>query len=118
MILHLAKHQIKPGITVLELKGSIHAGTDCRRIEQETAALIADKAKLIIFDFTNITHIDSSAIGSLVRSHSELKKSGGTLRLAGIKGMLEGALKMTQVDKLIQIFPTAQAAAENFSLPE
>ena len=58
----------------------------------------------------------SSAIGSLVRSHTELKKSGGALRLAGVKGMLEGALKMTKVDKLIQIFPTAPAAAENFPL--
>ncbi len=118
MILHLSKHQIKPGITVIEMKGSIHAGTDCRRLESETTALIADKVKLVIFDFTNITHIDSSAIGSLVRSHMELKKSGGVLRLAGVKGMLDGALKMTKVDKLVEMYPTAPAAAENFPLPE
>lgn len=117
MILHLSKHQIKPGITVIDMKGSIHAGTDCRRLESETAALIADKVKLVIFDFTNISHMDSSAIGSLVRSHTELKKSGGVLRLAGVKGMLEGVLKMTKVDKLLQVFPTALAAAENFPLP-
>jgi anti-anti-sigma factor len=116
MILHLAKHQIKPGITVIEMKGSIHAGTDCRRLENETAALIADKVNRVIFDFTHITHIDSSAIGSLVRSHTELKKAGGSLRLAGVKGMLEGTLKMTKVDKLVDIFPTAPAAAENFTV--
>jgi stage II sporulation protein AA (anti-sigma F factor antagonist) len=114
MILHLAKHQIKPGITVIEMKGSIHAGTDCRRLENETATLIADKVNRVIFDFTHITHIDSSAIGSLVRSHTELKKAGGSLRLAGVKGMLEGTLKMTKVDKLVEIFPTAPSAAENF----
>ena len=117
MILHLSKHQIKPGITVIEMKGSIHAGTDCRRLEQETATLIADKVNRVIFDFTHITHIDSSAIGSLVRSHGELKKAGGSLRLAGVKGMLEGTLKMTKVDKLVEIFPTAPAAAENFGTP-
>jgi anti-sigma B factor antagonist len=114
MILHLAKHELKPGITVIEMKGSIHAGTDCRRLELEVENLIAVKTALVIFDFTHISHIDSSAIGSLVRSYTQVKKSGGLLRLAGIKGMLEGTLKLTKVDKLVEIFPTAPAAAENF----
>ena len=117
MILHLAKHQLKPGVTVIVLKGSIHAGTDCRRLELEVDKLIEVKTALVIFDFGQITHIDSSAIGSLVRSYTQLKKSGGLLRLAGIKGMLEGTLKLTKVDKLIEVFPTAAAAAENFVVP-
>lgn len=117
MILHLAKHQLRPGVTVIELKGSIHAGTDCRRLELELENLISAKAALVIFDFTHITHIDSSAIGSLVRSYTQMKKSGGLLRLAGVKGMLEGTLKLTKVDKLIEVFPTAPAAAENFAAP-
>ena len=114
MILHLSKHEVKPGITVIEMKGSIHAGTDCRRLELEVENLIAAKTSLVIFDFTHIAHIDSSAIGSVVRSYTQVKKSGGLLRLAGIKGMLEGTLKLTKVDKLVEIFPTALAAAENF----
>lgn len=117
MILHLAKHQLRPGVTVIELKGSIHAGTDCRRLELELENQISAKAALVIFDFTHITHIDSSAIGSLVRSYTQMKKSGGLLRLAGVKGMLEGTLKLTKVDKLIEVFPTAPAAAENFVAP-
>jgi anti-anti-sigma factor len=117
MILHLAKHQVKPGIVVIEMKGSIHAGTDCRRLELEVEQQIAAKTSLVIFDFTEIAHIDSSAIGSVVRSYSLMKKTGGLLRLAGIKGMLEGTLKLTKVDKLVEIFPTAQAAAENYVVP-
>ena len=117
MILHLSKQQLKPGITVIEMKGSIHAGTDCRRLELEVENLIAAKTALVIFDFTHISHIDSSAIGSLVRSVTQLKKSGGALRLAGVKGMLEGTLKLTKVDKLVEVFPTPSAAAENFAVP-
>lgn len=117
MILHLAKHELKPGITAIEMKGSIHAGTDCRRLELEVENLIAAKMTLVIFDFTHISHIDSSAIGSLVRSHMQLKKSGGVLRLAGVRGMLDGTFKLAKVDKLVEIFPTAAAAAENFAAP-
>jgi|SRR5450432_136728 anti-anti-sigma factor len=114
MILFLAKHSIKPGITVIEMKGSLHAGTDCRRVEQEVEELIREKKVLVILDFSMITHIDSSAIGSVVRAHSQLKKAGGGLRFCGVKGMLEGAFKLTRVDKLVDMFPTAPAAAENF----
>ena len=117
MILHLSKHQLKPGIVAIEMKGSIHAGTDCRRLELEVEQQIAAKTSLVIFDFTHISHIDSSAIGSVVRSYTQMKKSGGMLRLAGITGMLEGTLKLTKVDKLVEIFPNAPAAAENFVVP-
>lgn len=117
MILHLAKRQVKPGIVAIEMKGSIHAGTDCRRLELEVENQIAAKTALVILDFTEIAHIDSSAIGSVVRSFTQMKKSGGMLRLAGVKGMLEGTLKLTKVDKLVEIFPTANAAADNFVVP-
>ena len=117
MILHLAKRQVKHGIVAIEMKGSIHAGTDCRRLELEVENQIAAKTALVILDFTEIAHIDSSAIGSVVRSFTQMKKSGGMLRLAGVKGMLEGTLKLTKVDKLVEIFPTANAAADNFVVP-
>jgi anti-sigma B factor antagonist len=117
MILLLAKHELKQGVTVIEMKGSIHAGTDCRRLELEVDHLINAKTALVILDFSNITHIDSSAIGSLVRCHSLVKKSGAVMRIAGVKGMLDGALKLTKVDKLVEIYPTAPAAAENFTAP-
>jgi anti-anti-sigma factor len=70
------------------------------------------------FDFTGITHIDSAAIGTVVRCYSKLKTAGGMLRLAGCNGMIDSSLKLTKVDKIIGIFPTASAAAEDFPLPK
>jgi hypothetical protein len=40
------------------------------------------------------------------------------LRLAGCNGMIDSSLKLTKVDKIIGIFPTASAAAEDFPLPK
>lgn len=117
MILHMNKRQIQPGLTVVEMKGSVHAGTDCRRVEQEVDSLIRAKELRVIFDLSEVTHIDSAAIGSVVRCLSQLKRFGGSLRLVGVKGMIEGSLKLTKVDKIIQIFPTTSEAAENFPAP-
>jgi anti-anti-sigma factor len=116
VILHLNKVVPKQGVTVLQMKGSIHTGPDCRRIEQETELLIGAKENFVIFDLSNVTHIDSAAIGSIVRCYSRLKSSGGYLRLAGCAGMIEASLKLTQLHKVLEIYPNVAAAAENYPL--
>jgi anti-sigma B factor antagonist len=114
VILHLLKTNPKQGVTVLQMKGSIHTGPDCRRLEQETETLIGAKETFVIFDLTYVTHIDSAAIGSIVRCFSRLKSSGGYLRLAGCTGMIEASLKLTQLHKVLELHPTVAAAAENY----
>ncbi len=114
MILHLVKTSPKLGVTVLQMKGSIHTGPDCRRLEQETETLIGAKEIFVIFDLAEVTHIDSAAIGSVVRCFSRLKSSGGYLRLAGCTGMTEASIKLTQLHKVLDLYPTAAAAAENY----
>jgi len=117
VILHVTKSTTKQGVTVLQMKGSIQSGPDCRRLEQETDALIQGKEHFVIFDFCEVTHIDSSAIGSIARCFSRLKTSGGSLRLAGCKGMVEASLKLTQLHRVLELYPNASAAAENFPQP-
>jgi len=112
MIIAASKDSPKPGVTVLHLKGSVHSGPDCRRLEQEVEQL-AGSSTLVILDLSEVTHVDSSAIGSIVRCFTKLKSSGGKLRLAGCAGMIELSLKLTRLDKVLEIFPTTAAAAEN-----
>ena len=118
VILEITKGQLKDGIAVLTLRGSIHTGPDCRRVEHEVEDLVRGNQTRAIFDLTGITHIDSAAIGTVVRCYSKLKNAGGMLRLAGCNGMIDSSLKLTKVDKVIAIFPTASAAAEDFPLPK
>lgn len=114
MTLHFTRENLKQGVTVVHMKGSIHTGPDCRRLEEETEQLIGAKEHFIVFDFTNITHIDSAAIGTVVRCYSKLKNSGGHLRLAGCTGMIEASMKLTQLHKILEIYPNASLAVENY----
>jgi anti-sigma B factor antagonist len=118
VILELTKTHPKPGVTVILMKGSIHTGLDCRRVESETEALIKASELFVIFDLGQVTHIDSAAIGSLVRAFTRLKASGGSLRLAGCKGMIEASLKLTKLHKVLDLYPTATEAAESFPPPK
>ena len=115
--LKIAKREIRPGVVVLELTGRIHMGPDCQRIEQEVEQLLDRSEKRLIFDLSKVSNVDSSGVAQIVKCFSKLKNSGGSLRLAGVTGMLVGVFKITHVDEVIEIYPTAFEAAGNF-LPE
>jgi anti-anti-sigma factor len=106
-----AKRQIQSGVVLLEITGSIRIGRNCQQIEQAVEEMVRRHETWAIFDLSGVSFIDSAAIGTFVRCLGELKKSGGGLRLSGVKGMVEGALKLTQIDRVIEIYPTASEAS-------
>ena len=114
MILHLTRATPKQGVTVVHMTGSIHTGPDCRRVEHEVESLIHSKEAFVIFDLSGVTHIDSAAIGSIVRCYSKLRASGGQLRLAGCTQMIESCLKLTRLHKVLEIYPNTASAVENY----
>jgi anti-sigma B factor antagonist len=112
----LSQKEIKPGIWVFELSGRVQMGPDCKRVDQEVESHIAKNETRIILDMAAVDHIDSAFVGQIVKSFTKLSKSGGTLRIAAVKGMVEGVLNMTQLNRVIRIYPTVLAACED--LPE
>src|SRR5579863_8706444 len=115
--LEIKKKEIRPGVVVLEMTGRITMGQDCRQVEQEVERLIEQNQKEIILDLSGISLIDSTGIGQIVKCLCKLKTAGGSLRLAGLKGMVAGVFKITKVDQVIGIFPTAQDAAAGSASP-
>lgn len=110
----LVKKQLKPGVVVLEMTGRVHMGSDCKLVDFEIEQHILQNEKRVILDLTAVDHIDSAFVGQIVKSHARLMKLGGGLRLAGVKGMVEGVLKMTQINKVVAMYPTVHEASQDF----
>ena len=118
MILEFTKRTVQPGMAVLAMRGSIHCGPECARLEKEVDGMIASRETRLIFDMAGVTHADSAAIGAIVRCLAKLKSAGGGLRIAAAQSMIDHSLKLTKVDKVIEMFPTVDQAAQGFSGPE
>jgi anti-sigma B factor antagonist len=112
---NIRKREIESGIVVLEMLGNIRMGADCQRISQEVDQLIGKNETRVIFDFAQVDYLDSAGIGTLVSCLTKLKNSGGDLRLACLKPMVEGVFKLTKINTIIGLFPTVEEAAKNFS---
>ncbi|HEV2287474.1 MAG TPA: STAS domain-containing protein [Candidatus Acidoferrales bacterium] len=106
--------QIAPGVVAIEISGRLLMGADCVLIDRHVEALIAQGQKRVILDLSEVRLIDSAGVGQVVKSFTRLKKSGGDLRVAGASGMLDGVFKLTQVHKVIGMYPNVQEASQDF----
>ena len=115
MILTINRKQVDPDIVVLEMNGRIVLGNDARTVEWKVDELLKEGCKNLIFDLTGVTVLDSTGVGILVMCFARMKRSGGMLHVAGAQGMVEQTLRMTNVDRLIELYPTVTAAVSSFS---
>ena len=118
MILEFRKRSLGAGVAALEIVGNIHCGPECSRLEREVDAMIAAGEKRVVLDMAQVKHADSAAIGAIVRCFSKVKEAGGMLRIAAAQPMIEYTLKLTKVDKVIDVSPTVELAAKRFVEPE
>jgi len=96
------------------MNGRIILGNSSREVELNLAEILGGHAKKIIFDLNGVTILDSTGIGILVVCQGKIRKAGGRLHIAGVSGFVEETLKVTSVDKLLQLLPSVAEAAAGF----
>jgi anti-sigma B factor antagonist len=112
---NLTKKKVDAGVVVVELAGYVRMGPDCKQLTNQVDELIRDKETRVVFDLSGVDLIDSAGIGTIVLCFSRLKKAGGSLRIAGAKGMVDTVLHTTQVHRAISLFPAVADAVKDFS---
>lgn len=99
---------------VIEVKGKLEGGPkaeDFNNILQET---IADKKKNVIVDLSNVSYVNSSGIGILVRGFTTMKNADGNMKLAGISDKVSGVLAITKLNSVFEQYPSVEEAAKSF----
>lgn len=114
MPLSIQTKHVHPDIVVLEMTGKITMGNACQEVEWTTKKLVSESRNKLIFDITAISHVDSTGIGIIVTVAGQMRHAGGELKLAGANEHVEKLLKMTNVDQIVKLHPTAGAAAASF----
>jgi anti-sigma B factor antagonist len=115
VLLQIVKNELKPGVVVLELTGQLQMGVECKQLELAFDELLREKHARVVLDLSRLTKLDSAGLGKIVNCFSRLKTAGGSLRLAGTTGMIEGVLKLAHADRFLKCYPTSLVAAESFS---
>jgi len=115
MVLSIEKKQVEPDVVVLVMNGKISMGRESLQIEWQVEELIQQKTTKVVFDMSEVQYMDSTGLGIIAFCCGKLKESGGGLRVAGAKGAVESIFRITKLDKVVGLYPTAEAAAESFT---
>jgi len=82
------------------------------RNELESFISGIDSPKVLI-NFENVSYIDSTGLGNIIRIFEMIRKKKGTLSVSNLNVDVEKIFKITTLDTLIKIFNTEAEALKN-----
>ncbi|MHC4219050.1 MAG: STAS domain-containing protein [Planctomycetota bacterium] len=87
-----------------------------QQIGDEIAKIVdsQDPPKLLI-SFQNVDHLSSAALGTLITINNRIRGKEGQLRLAEIDPQIYEVFVITKLNKLFQIYDSADQALASFS---
>lgn len=75
--------------------------------------IINKSAKNLIFDFSNLTFMDSSGIGMIIGRFKLISAMGGKVHIVCQNKQIEKLIKMSGLKKIINVYLNVEEAIEN-----
>lgn len=95
-------------VRVLSLRGSVGM-EEVERLERRLRELAAAGARVIL-DLAELTFLNSAGLGAIIAAHRRCRDGGGALGVAGPREGVAQLLRITQLDRLLRIYPDVRSA--------
>lgn len=97
------------GIAIFRLSGKLNM-VNAGVLREEIATQIAAGHSKIAIDMSGINFMDSSGLGALINGLKGTRQAGGDLRIAAPVEQVQQVLKLTNLDRVIQTYDSAEKA--------
>lgn len=104
----------RDGIGVLEVRGPLLGGDEIDVFRNGVNKAIAQSLSKLVIDITDITFINSAAVGVLVSALISYSRRGWQIRLAGVNKAVYTILKVTKLNLALQAHDTREEAVKSF----
>jgi anti-sigma B factor antagonist len=100
-------------VIVMELPEKLNHLEGTTFLAEMKPLLESDRPRMVL-DCSQVQHIDSAGIEVLLESMEEVMKRDGDLKLAALSPSCAAILELMRVDRLFEVFETADEAARSF----
>ncbi len=102
------------GTKIVTISGRIeHTGS--RKLQETLRSVVVGDNPNIAADLSQVTYLDSSALGVFVSALKSARSRGGDLRLAGLADIVMNGFRITRLSTIFQIHRTIAEAVASFS---
>jgi anti-sigma B factor antagonist len=80
---------------------------------QRRLDLLADQgAAQVVLDLGGVQFMDSSGLAAVAAGFKRLRAAGGQLAVCGLNDNVEDLFRLTKLDRVVKVYPSAEAALE------
>lgn len=101
-------------VKVMKLRGRLTLGESVDRMSQTVNDLFNAGETCLVVDLGDVSMVDSSGIGVLVRSLTAAKQRAGSLKLLNPSKFAVQTLRMTGLLNLFEVFDNEEQAVTSF----
>jgi anti-sigma B factor antagonist len=102
-------------ITVVDLRGRIDLGEASLTLRRTIRDLVERGRSKIVLNLLQVNSIDSAGVGELAGAYVPVKSKGGELKFLNPSKKVHDMLKITQLDKVFEVYADEQTAIRSFS---
>ena len=107
--------RVKGEVVILDISGEIDL-YNAPEIKDIVNKLIDQKRYNVIINLKEVTYIDSSGIGALISSLSNLKKYQGGLKIINVFASVKKVFELTKLTSFFEIYDSEDEAVKAFQL--
>jgi anti-anti-sigma factor len=101
-------------ITVLKVEGQAILNEKPELLSQTTRDRLQAGDRLFIVNLAECMRMDSTGLGELVKTQKLVSGCEGVLKLAKVPPMLRSLFSVTNLEQIVEIFESEQAAINSF----
>jgi len=102
-------------ITIVDLRGSIDLGEASLTLRRTIRDLVERARTKIILNLSQVNSMDSAGVGELAGAYVPVKSKGGELKFLNPTKKVHDMLKITQLDRVFEVYIDEQTAIRSFS---
>ncbi|MFZ0412857.1 MAG: STAS domain-containing protein [Candidatus Acidiferrales bacterium] len=101
-------------VTIIDVRGRFTL-IEGEAVHQLILDLFEDGHRMLLMNFRDVSYLDSSGIGQLVRALYTARKHGADLRAVELNGRAREILRLTNLHTVFSDFPDEPAALRSFT---
>lgn len=101
-------------ITIVDLRGSIDLGEPSLTLRRTIRDLVESGRTKIILNFSQVNSMDSAGVGELAGAYAPVKSKGGELKFLSPTKKVYDMLKITQLDRVFEVYMDEETAIRSF----
>lgn len=101
-------------VVILDLPGRILIGEGDKAVREAASRLSDSGARKVLLNFADVSYIDSTIVGEIVRMLTTVRRKGGQLKLLKLPPRISSLLSTTRLLTVFETYDSEDQAVRSF----